>query len=205
MFRYYEPTELELWTEDLYKSNAILNPSDITVDNLSRTLGIPVSVAPGIDEEVMRDPFDQDFFVIYLNSLKSVVQQKLSFLHELYHGLRHVGNQLRMPEGLRKLQEEQANHFVLYAALPFFMIKQIELPQCEHDVVRILVTEFGVTRKLASRRLDQIKCRSFYGQAREEFVNKLRSQYTKAEPQPYSAATLRLLDQLKKQTTKKGV
>ncbi len=205
MLNYYEQTELELWIQDLYKSNGILSPSDISVKNLSKTLDIPISLAPGITEEIMRDELDEDFFVIYLDSNKPPEQQKESFLHELCHGLRHVGNQVKMPEGLRQLQEEQAKQFVPYAAIPYFMIKDLGIHKYDRVIIHQFAEEFGVTHKLAARRLEQIKNRIYMGQAREEFVNKLRSQYTISEPQPLSAETLRLLEQLQRQTAKKGV
>lgn len=195
---------MEKWIEELYKTHGIYFPSDISIKNLSSCLGVPVCSAPGISEELFRDKHDEDFFVIYLNSNKSTNQQKEAFLHELCHGLRHVGNQTKMPDGLRRMQEEQAEQFVLYAALPIFMIQRMGLPKYEREIIHLFAEEFRVTHKLAARRLDQIMRRIYMGQAREQFLNQIRSEYTKAEPQPYSGETLRLLEQLQRQTARKG-
>lgn len=204
LLRYYETTETEKWIEELYRSNDVLVPSDITIQNISSCLGVPVFSAPGLSEELIRDKQLEDFFVIYLDSNKSPEQQKESFLHELCHGLRHVGNQVDLPDGLRQMQEEQAMQFVLLAAMPLFMIRQLDIPKIDRDLICVLATEFGVTFDLAARRLNQIKNRIYYGQAREQFVEKLRNQYSREKPQVYSAETLRLLDQLQRQTMRNG-
>jgi len=201
MLDLYQTTPLEEWIESRYQSIGIYSPGDLDIDNIAHWFGIDVFYMPGAKEEAI---WDDDKAVIFLNSDKSAPEIREVFFHELCHPLRHAGNQFMLPGIFRELQETQANQFQLYAAMPFFMIREMRFPRNERDIIHLFSEEFGVTHKLAARRLDQIKRRIYYGQAREEFVKKLRSQFTKAEPQPYSAETIRLLEQLKRQVAKKG-
>lgn len=121
MFNFYEPTVLEEWVENFYIEHDIRTPFDLTIDNISATLGIGVTFAPGIHDEAI---FDEDYTHVFINSLHSPQRQWEIFCHELCHSLRHIGNQLMMPNTFRELQETQANSFQLYAALPFFMIRR---------------------------------------------------------------------------------
>ena len=200
MLDLYQTTPLEEWIESHYQSIGIYSPCDLDIDNIAHSFGAEVVYMPGAKEEAI---WDDEKVAIFLNSDKPNEEIREAFFHELCHPLRHSGNQLMLPRIFRELQETQANQFQLYAAMPFFMIRQMRF-QDGSNIIYLLSEEFRVTHKLASHRLDQIRRRIYYGQAREEFVKKLRSQYTKAEPQPYSAETIRLLEQLKRQVAKKG-
>jgi Zn-dependent peptidase ImmA (M78 family) len=198
---YYEPTELEISVNDFYRDLGIHQPSDLCEDAICSALDIDLIYKPFPSMVYQAD----DYTSILIDSRLPRAVQREHFYHELGHIVRgHVGKQHKLTKSFRQLQEEQAEHFVMYAALPFFLIRQLPLPKYERDIIGLLADEFGVTHKLAARRLEQIKNRIYYGQAREEFVKKLRSQYSKAEPQPYSAETIRLLEQLKRQVAKKG-
>lgn len=202
LITYYQETELEKSIAQFYLDLGILHPSDLSEE----------SIATALDIELLRKPYpsmcyqEDDYTSILIDSRKPPAIQREHFYHELGHILRgHVGKQHEMIKSFRKLQEEQAEQFTVYAAIPYFMIANISLPQYEHDAVRLFADEFGVTHELSSRRLDQLKNRIYYGQAREQFLIQVRSQYSKAESQPYTAETLRLLNQLQRQSTQKGV
>jgi hypothetical protein len=59
----------------------------------------------------------------------------------------------------RDLQEAQANQFQLYAAIPFFMLQELELPPYEYQIIHTIKSIFKVTEALARKRLEQIKRR----------------------------------------------
>lgn len=198
---YYKPTELEKTVNEFYFNLGIRHPSELSEDAICTALDIDLIYQPYPSMCYQTDEYTS----ILIDSRLDRAVQRERFYHELGHLFRkHIGKQHKMPKSFRKLLEEQAEQFVPYAAIPHFMICKLGLPQHERDAISYFVEEFGITRQLASRRLEQIKNRIYYGKAREEFVKKLRSQYTKAEPQPYSAETIRLLEQLKRQVAMKG-
>jgi predicted phosphoribosyltransferase len=73
--------------------------------------------------------------------------------------LQHVGNQERIPEAFKELQERQAKTFQLYAAISFFMLRKLSIPQYENEAIGALSREFRVPYELAAERLHQIKRR----------------------------------------------
>ncbi|WP_051925659.1 ImmA/IrrE family metallo-endopeptidase [Brevibacillus borstelensis] len=193
---YYQQTDLEKSVSQFYLRLGIIHPSDLSEE----------TIASALDIELFREPYpsmcyqEGDYTSILIDSRQSRATQREHFYHELGHILRgHVGKQHKMIKSFRRLQEEQAEHFTIYAAIPFYMVSKLLLPQDERDTVKLFADEFGVTYELASRRLYQIKNRIYHGWAREQFLDKIRSQYTKAEPHPYSSETLRLLGQLQLQ------
>lgn len=64
-----------------------------------------------------------------------------------------------MNPAFRQLQEAQAEQFVLYAAMPFFLLAPLLLSYREWVPSSVLSMEFGVTRELADKRIAQIKRR----------------------------------------------
>ncbi|GIP35500.1 hypothetical protein J2TS4_47100 [Paenibacillus sp. J2TS4] len=108
-------------------------------------------------------------YSINIDSRLSSEQQWEDFLHELCHVLRHSGNQFLMPESFLEWQEQDANSFVPYAAIPFFMLKRMELPPHQNDLIDLLTATFKVTRKLAKKRVEQIQRRILQGILDEEW------------------------------------
>lgn len=99
--------------------------------------------------------------VIFIDSRLSEIEQREDFFHELCHPLRHEGCQTKMPRLFKELQEIQAAQFQLYAALPFFLIKQVY-----DDIVNVsakyLASLFQLSEALVHRRIEQIKARMTY-------------------------------------------
>lgn len=191
MLSYYYKTTLENKVESLYRSNHIYSPHQIDIGVIADVFEIIVVSLPGAKEEAI---WDEKRAAIFLNSNKPSADSKEAFFHELSHILLHTGNQLSMNRGLLELQEEQANHFQLYAAMPFYMIQQIHLPSHEADIIHVLSSEFRVTHQLARKRWEQIQRRVFSGKQQLEFENELRNRYRRADPSNWSDETKSLYE-----------
>ena len=59
-----------------------------------------------------------------------------------------------MPKAFLELQEAQANRFTMYAALPFFMFRDVNFE--EENLVSKLSKQFNVTEQLVQKRLEQV-------------------------------------------------
>lgn len=180
MLDFYERTHLEEWVESLYQHNNIWSPQDLTIENLSAVLGIGVTFAPGIADEAI---FDEEYAHIFINSHYPPQRRWEVFCHELCHPLRHMGNQLSLPDAFRKLQEMDAHAFQAYAAIPFYMVQNIQLPDDEAEIIELLVGEFGVTAGFAQRRWEQIQRRIARGRWEQNRTQALTRQNKKAAPQ----------------------
>ena len=106
--------------------------------------------------EARYDLFNNKKFIV-LDSRTSLEEQQEQFFHELCHVLFHVGHQSKMQNLFRQLLEWEANNFVMYAALPYHMIKQYDLTY--EFIIHELSTDFNVTKSLCEKRLYQIKNR----------------------------------------------
>ncbi|RWZ60871.1 ImmA/IrrE family metallo-endopeptidase [Halobacillus fulvus] len=95
---------------------------------------------------------------IVLDTKLSKPMQREQFFHELCHAIRHVGKQTMMPDAFRELQERDARHFTLYAALPYHMIKEYDLN--DPELIERWAYDFNVSFELCEERLEQIKRRS---------------------------------------------
>lgn len=82
-------------------------------------------------------------------------------MHELCHLLRHAGNQTTLPQPFVQYQEEDAELFVLYASLPFFMIKELNLPPDHGQAIKQISSAFSVSMEQARKRYEQILRREF--------------------------------------------
>ncbi|GED55435.1 ImmA/IrrE family metallo-endopeptidase [Brevibacillus borstelensis] len=197
MFDLYKTTILEEWLENQYQAFGILSLDDLTINKVSCAFDLTVIQLPGAKEEAI---WDDEQTIIFLNSDKPYIEVREAFFHELCHPLRHAGDQLMLPRIFRELQETQANQFQLYAAMPFFMIKKITLPPHKSEAIGLLAQLFGVTTRLASRRLEQIERRIYEARTHHEFVQLLQSQRRKADPAnwcPEAKAMFRLAIQRK--------
>lgn len=158
MFKNYKNTHLEDYVEQLYKQHNILLPVDITVQSISTKMNIKTEYA-GIKSTSFR--LATGNHIIILDKRKSLQKQREDFLHELGHLLRHEGNQILLPRPFVQYQEEDAEHFVLYALMPFFMIETLELSPDRKQAVQQLADTFTVGTELASKRYDQIIRRNY--------------------------------------------
>lgn len=191
MLSYYYKTTLENTVESLYRSHHIHSPHQIDIDVIADVFGIIVVSLPGAKEEAI---WDEQRAAVFLNCNKPSADSKEAFFHELCHILLHAGNQLLMNKNFLDFQEEQANHFLLYAALPFYMIQQLQLPSLEMDIIHVLASEFGVTHQLARKRWDQIQRRVYSGKQQFDLEMELKNQYRKTDPANWSNETKSLYE-----------
>lgn len=167
MFSHYQRTPLEQWIEDIYRMHGIGSPRDLTIENLAARLNTWVYYQPIGSRYIDRG---QGMYSVVIDSRLGRKEQWEEFLHELCHVLRHSGNQHQMPEPLIRWQEEHAAHFQLYAAMPYAMLRTLQIPQLQSEAVGFLCEEFGVTAGLAERRLRQIQQRMLQGIVEQEYA-----------------------------------
>lgn len=160
MFEHYQKTVLEQFVEDMYESLGILTPCQITVDELAHQLNVWIHYA---DVKSRALESIGGMYSMFLDSRLSPEDQRIDFLHELCHLLRHAGNQIVLPELFTKMQEAEAERFVLYAAIPFSMVSRLPIPAQYNEAVSFIAKTFKVPVELAEIRLNQIQRRELQG------------------------------------------
>lgn len=169
----YRETPLESWIYELFKANGIYSASDIDIDLIASLFEVDL-------EYYEHRPFSCNITnVIFLNKYEEDKKQRDVFFHELCHVLRHAGDQRRMHALFKQHQELEAGWFQMYAAIPFFMIQQLELPQTQNEAIHVIAEEFKVSYDFARKRLNQIQRRvlerQYWGAVREEEI-RIRNQ-----------------------------
>lgn len=158
MLGLYKLTELERKVENLYREKGLLNPSDLEIKKIAKALDIHIDYSTS--EGPQRAIWDDETAVIFLNPNLPERTKRDIFFHELSHPLMHCGDQSIMKNtSFRELQEFQANQFRLYAAIPFFMLKELKLPKYENQIIHFIERVFNVSHNLAKQRFEQIKRR----------------------------------------------
>lgn len=76
------------------------------------------------------------------------------FCHELAHILYHAGDQMKLPTEFIQYQEYKANNFALHAAIPTFMLLNMNLPNDYYQAVALLQKTFKVSLTFACKRLN---------------------------------------------------
>ncbi|UOE54947.1 ImmA/IrrE family metallo-endopeptidase [Cytobacillus oceanisediminis] len=199
MFKYYTKTELELIIESIYRENDILTPSDLTIKKLERTFKVNVCF---LDNAPNRAIWEEEFAVIFLKPKMPNKEIRSLLFHEIGHPFRHIGSQEEQTELFRALQEAQADVFQLYAAIPIFMLEQLDIPPTEGDFINLIEETFQINRELAIKRMEQIKARIWCNKLDIQLKEKEKQRYRKASNE-LSGETLRLLAQLENQVYKK--
>jgi len=200
MLTLYKKTDLELLAEKIYKEKEILAPSDLTIKNISESFDFQIRY---IENAPCRALWDEEDAMIFLDSLLPNKEQRAIFFHELCHPLRHIGTQEHMKSNLfMDLQESQANQFQLYAAIPTFMLKSIELPNNEFYAIKAIEEIFNIPFSLAAKRMEQIKRRSLRQKIDVFLIEKKQKKQSEVTPL-LSEETQRLLKQLNDQLNKK--
>ncbi|MEC0131485.1 ImmA/IrrE family metallo-endopeptidase [Paenibacillus odorifer] len=150
-FTNYFKTPLEQWIEEQYRTNDVLMPQDLDIDRIAMIFGVEIVY---YDNSSFSDNEDK---VIFIDRRHERTEQRKAFFHELCHVIRHSGDQRWMPETFREAQENDANRFALYAAIPFFMIEQVQLPINRSEVISLLVSEFQTYPDFAELRFKQVE------------------------------------------------
>ncbi|CAH1195878.1 hypothetical protein PAECIP111892_02120 [Paenibacillus auburnensis] len=161
MQSYYQMTALENWTEDLYQRLQVRLPSDISVNYIAERLNIWVHY---LDVRSKSIEASAGMYTMFLDNRLPPELQRLEFLHELCHLLRHAGSRILMPGHFTQAQQDESERFILYAAMPYSMISARPLPELREDAIHYIATTFQVPEELAIQRIDQIQRRVFQGQ-----------------------------------------
>ncbi|CAI6069242.1 ImmA/IrrE family metallo-endopeptidase [Cohnella sp. JJ-181] len=166
MLQYYQPTPLEQWIEALWSRAGIVSPDQLTIEEVSDRLDVWVHYM----SESSKALEWMGIRSVLIDLRLTAERQWEDYLHELCHILRHAGNQTVMPRSFLEHQEAEAKRFVLYAAMPYSMVRELQLPSARGEAVQLLAARFRVTCELADVRLDQFQRRAFDAILWEEIV-----------------------------------
>ncbi|AFC28358.1 hypothetical protein PM3016_1433 [Paenibacillus mucilaginosus 3016] len=153
----YQTTHLEDFVDNLYSRINIFRPEQLTIKDIAAALNIKIAYS-SISFSSMRN----GVLTVHINDQASEEEQWKQFLHELCHVKRHAGNQLKLHPLMRKWQEWDAENFVLYASIPFLMLRRISLPQDQHAAIELITNTFRVSAEMAYTRYHQIARRVYY-------------------------------------------
>ncbi|PKR79216.1 peptidase [Halalkalibacillus sediminis] len=149
MFEHYT-TALEDWVSHFYKKQKMYSVQDLSIRKIARYYHIFVHQKP----VPARHDIVHRYRGIIVDSRDPIEHQREQFFHELCHILRHCGHQSMMPEAFRELQEWDARHFTLYAALPYHMLRFYDFS--DDLIIGTIAEDFKVTKELVSERLNRI-------------------------------------------------
>jgi Zn-dependent peptidase ImmA (M78 family) len=147
---HYNTTALEDWVTNFYTTQHIFKPNQMEIKQIALNNRIFINLKPRPSYCLINGNFKG----IYLDNRVSEERRNEIFYHELCHIIRHTGSQFLMPKEFRELQEWDAKHFTLYAAIPNHMIQFIPFgePGCIEETAKI----FKVTPELSKKRIEQI-------------------------------------------------
>lgn len=160
MIEHYQMTRIEEFLEDLYERIGIKNTYQLTIEELANRLNIWIYFTP-IRSKALE--VQTGMYSMNIDSRLEPHEQWFEFLHELCHLLRHAGNQTIMPEQFTQAQEDEADAFVMYGAMPISMIRKMTLPDRCCDAAVYLAGEFKVPMATARQRIEQIRRRVYAG------------------------------------------
>ncbi|WP_246021270.1 ImmA/IrrE family metallo-endopeptidase [Paenibacillus lentus] len=149
---------MEQWISSALLENGICTPGDLfDLEWVAEAFDVKLlfSDSPSFSDNELR--------VIFINKHLDDIIVRLIFFHELCHVLRHAGDQRYMPELFEEAQEYEADAFVLYATMPFYMFSQLSIPQSKGEAVPFVADVFNVSLDLADQRLEQIFRREMQG------------------------------------------
>lgn len=154
----YTKTHLEEFVETLYKNLDITTPEELDMEFIAYKLGIGLEYIDAPSKSV----YAAGFVVVLIDKKLPPPVQWQEFAHELAHVLRHAGNQTLLPNGLRMMQEWQAEHFAAYFCVPGFMLEKMELPFSLQEAIPIISEKFNVMPWFALARFNQWSHRYFF-------------------------------------------
>lgn len=148
---YYKTTALEDYINQRYFRLRLKEPRDININRIAWFYSIYIHHR----EMPARYDIFGKYKAIVLDSRCTKEEQREQFFHEFCHILRHVGHQSMLPKAFRELQEWDAQLFTMYAALPYYMVREYDFE--DPNIIYNLSMDFKVTEELCIRRLEQIK------------------------------------------------
>jgi hypothetical protein len=147
----YMTTALEDWVSNWYQRIRINSSKQLSIMSIARVYGLYIHQK---EMPARYDVFGR-YKAVVLDSRTSIHEQREQFFHEFCHILRHCGHQTMMPEAFRQLQEWDARHFTMYAALPYHLIKEYDLNS--DYIVSDLAQDFKITERICYERLEKIQ------------------------------------------------
>lgn len=150
----YRPFPLEEKVMKMYKNMNIYQPEDINIRKIAYYLRIHLKFSANRSYSFQ----NENFMIININKSLNKTKQREVFFHELCHLLRHCGNQYKnMPKAFRELQEWDAEHFTRYAAIPFHMLRFIEMnnPNFVYNMSQLFI----ISEDICVKRINHI-CRN---------------------------------------------
>lgn len=196
LYAYYHETLLEQWINTKCLKHGIMSPADLDIERIAEAFGVELVY------ETCPSFSDNEEKVIFLNKYTDMEEARVVFFHELCHVLRHAGDQRNMTALFKHAQETEAEQFVLYAAIPFYMFAKLPVPDHRSEAVSYISEQFAVPLELAEQRLDQIQRRVLHGSliAAAQETNRRQRQPV----QGWSLETRRVLSQLERQLNARG-
>lgn len=174
--QYYKPNDVEEWIDARYRDHGIRSAADLDIDYIASIFGIELHIA---DMKSFTKWEDGQYRYMIISDKLSTTERREHFFHELCHPLRHVGRQQTMCEEFKLLQETQAAHFQLYAAMPVYMLEAYADVSPSY-LVRVLAEEFGLSERFVNCRLRQIQGRVQVGR-RDAEASERRKQASKID------------------------
>jgi Zn-dependent peptidase ImmA (M78 family) len=184
-----------------YQSFGIHNVFELDIKHIAHSFRGEIDSTPG--KSHVRWDDQSQFFVIFFNRYLSEEERRFHFFHELAHPLLHVDKQTgKMPRNFTALQEYQAKTFQMYAAMPFYLLKEYQNVH-PADLVRVLSEDFILPERLVNERLSHIQRQIYTAHFQQEMKKQDERLYPKADPNKISDETRRMLDKLHKQLAEK--
>lgn len=137
---------VETYVQELYRHLHITSPHQLTPAHLAEKLQIQLFYW----EESSQSLISHGTPYIFLNRSPFFWEE---FCHELGHILLHSGNQQQLPSSFVKFQEFKANNFSLHAAIPTFMLQDLNTSE-DRLTIFTLQQLFHVSPSFAQKRLD---------------------------------------------------
>lgn len=162
-------TYMEDFVHELYTRMDILEPHQLSYQNISTNLGIRVLHW----YESSQALFFNNQSYIFLNTYLSEEQKWQDFCHELGHVLLHAGNQKKLSKEFIRYQEEKANLFMYHACIPSFMLNHLKICDATYETIKMIRELFCVEENFAKKRLERYLNNLFYRHVvyNEQFIS----------------------------------
>ncbi|MDN9012792.1 hypothetical protein [Brevibacillus laterosporus] len=166
-FSLYKTMPLEDWINSTYLRNSICTPNDLDIEQISSFFGGEVIYLPTNSHARWIDDGTNEFLIVLNNRL----------------------DEIAIRGAFCDLQEAQAFHFQLYSSIPFYMVRELDLPLYEKDISQYISHIFRVPIELATHRFKQIKARIQQEEYRLTISAHLQEWYRKSNPENWSDET----------------
>lgn len=142
-------THTEDYIKQFYLKIGITTPQELQFQTISKRLGINNLFWAEASQALLTGGQR----IILLNENLSPQQQWQEYCHELPHLLLHTGRQRKLPKLFVEYQEYKANQFMYHAAVPTFMLDNLQLYDSTNQNVFLIQQLFNVEEQFAFTRL----------------------------------------------------